>query len=82
MLLMLYFHVEVERITCMEYILEDKKVFTTGELAEIFEVNINTVVKWFETGLLKGFKLPGSTARRVPRQELLEFILSTITVLI
>jgi len=58
----------------MTNVLGDKQVFTTGEIAGIFDVNINTVVKWFEEGLLKGFKFPGFTARRVPRRELLDFI--------
>lgn len=58
----------------MDDIFGNKSVFTTGEIARIFGVNINTVVKWFEVGLLKGYKLPGSDARRVPRDELVEFL--------
>ncbi len=58
----------------MNSILGSKTVFTTGEIAKIFDVNINTVVKWFETGLLEGYKLPGSQARRVPRGELIDFL--------
>jgi excisionase family DNA binding protein len=58
----------------MESLFGSKMVFTTGEVAELFDVNINTVVKWLEDGLLKGFKFPGLTARRVPRKELLDFI--------
>jgi len=60
----------------MQEILSDKRIFTTGDIAKIFEVNINTVVKWFEEGLLKGYKLPNSTARRVPRAELIEFMVN------
>jgi excisionase family DNA binding protein len=58
----------------METALGSKTVFTTGEIAKLFDVNINTVVNWIETGLLKGFTLPGSNTRRVPRAELIEFI--------
>ena len=58
----------------MDYLLSSKATFTTGEIAKILDVNINTVVKWFETGLLEGYKLPGSHARRIPRSELIDFL--------
>ncbi len=58
----------------MEGLPESRSIFTTGEIADILGVNINTVVNWFEAGYLNGFKLPCSNARRVPRSELLEFI--------
>lgn len=51
-----------------------KKAFTTGEVAKLCNVTINTVVKWFETGYLKGYKVPGSGARRIPREELIKFM--------
>jgi two-component system response regulator VicR len=57
-------------------LLGSKAVFTTGDIAKMFGVNINTVVKWFQKGDLKGFSLPGSGTRRVPRGELLSFIAS------
>lgn len=55
-------------------LLRSKPFFTTGEIAKILDVNINTVVLWCRSGQLKGFKLPGDTARRVERDELVEFI--------
>lgn len=51
-----------------------KDAYTTGEIAKLCNVTINTVVKWFETGVLKGYKLPSSGARRIKRTELLEFM--------
>lgn len=60
----------------MQDLLGTKRIYTTGDIARIFDVNINTVVKWFEEGMLKGYKLPNSTARRVPRAELVDFMVS------
>jgi len=51
-----------------------KDAYTTGEVAKLCNVTINTVVKWFESGVLKGYKLPKSGARRIKRTELLEFM--------
>jgi len=51
-----------------------KKVFTTGEVARICNVTIRTVIKWFDSGELKGFKIPNSRDRRIPRENLLEFM--------
>lgn len=51
-----------------------KDAFTTGDVARICRVTINTVVKWFDTGELEGYRLPSSKARRVSRKELLNFM--------
>lgn len=53
---------------------KDKDVFTTGEVAKMCNVTIRTVINWFESGRLKGYKIPGSTARRIPRESLVEFL--------
>ncbi|MBI4617497.1 MAG: response regulator [Planctomycetes bacterium] len=53
---------------------EDRKGFTTGQVAEICHVTIPTVIKWIDSGRLKGFKLPGSKSRRVSRDDLIEFM--------
>ncbi len=50
------------------------RVFTTGQVARIFSVNINTVIKWFDDGKLKGFRLPRSNERRIYRESVLEFM--------
>jgi excisionase family DNA binding protein len=51
-----------------------KEVLTTGEVARICNVTIRTVIKWFESGKLKGYKIPGSKDRRIPRVELIRFM--------
>ncbi len=51
-----------------------KEVYTTGEVARICNVTIRTVIKWFESGVLKGFKIPNSRERRIPRENLIEFL--------
>lgn len=51
-----------------------KKVYTTGDVARICRVTINTVVKWFDTGELEGYRIPSSRARRIPRRDLLAFM--------
>lgn len=50
------------------------RVFTTGQVARVFSVNINTVIKWFDDGKLKGFRLPRSNERRIYRESVLEFM--------
>lgn len=51
-----------------------KKVFTTGEVARLLGININTAIKWFDSGELKGFRLPGSNERRITLAGLHEFM--------
>lgn len=50
--------------------------FTTGEVARLCGVTIKTVIRWFESGELRGFKIPGSRDRRIPRAHLIEFMRS------
>jgi excisionase family DNA binding protein len=51
-----------------------KDVYTTGEVAKLLKVTTNTVAKWFDAGMLKGFTNPGSSARRITGDELGKFI--------
>ena len=51
-----------------------KGVFTTGEVATICKVSQQTVIRCFDSGKLKGFRVPGSRFRRIPRPNLLEFM--------
>lgn len=51
-----------------------KDVYTTGEVAKICNVTIRTVIKWFESGVLKGFKIPSSRDRRIPHTSLVAFM--------
>lgn len=52
----------------------DKEVLTTGEVAKICNVAPRTVSKWFDTGSLKGYRIPGSKDRRIPVGELVRFM--------
>src|ERR1700733_3632738 len=51
-----------------------KAVFTTGEAAEICKVSQQTIIRCFDSGRLKGFRVPGSRFRRIPRDALLAFM--------
>lgn len=51
-----------------------KKVFTTGQVAKICKVAPRTVSKWFDSGRLKGYRIPGSQDRRIPREQLIKFL--------
>ena len=52
----------------------DKKVFTTGEAAQVCKVSQQTIIRCFASGRLQGFRVPGSRFRRIPREELLRFM--------
>jgi len=52
----------------------NKLVFTTGEVAEICNVSQQTVIRCFDSGRLKGFRVPGSRFRRIPREALIQFM--------
>ena len=51
-----------------------KTVFTTGEAAKICKVSQQTIIRCFDNGSLKGFRVPGSRFRRIPRNELYAFM--------
>ncbi len=51
-----------------------KTVFTTGEVAEICKLSQQTVIRCFDRGELKGYRVPGSKFRRIPRESLLQFL--------
>ena len=51
-----------------------KKVFTTGHVAKIYHVAPRMVSKWFDTGNLRGYRIPGSQDRRIPREQLIRFM--------
>lgn len=52
----------------------EKDVLTTGEVAKICNVAPRTVSKWFDTGQLKGYRIPGSKDRRIPVAQLVRFM--------
>ncbi|QDT31359.1 DNA-binding response regulator MtrA [Thalassoglobus polymorphus] len=51
-----------------------KTVFTTGEAAKICKVSQQTIIRCFDSGQLKGFRVPGSKFRRIPRDVLYKFM--------
>lgn len=51
-----------------------KNVYTTGEVAQICKVSQQTVIRCFDSGRLKGFRVPGSKFRRIPRDCLIQFM--------
>ncbi len=52
----------------------EKDVLTTGEVAKICNVAPRTVSKWFDSGSLKGYRIPGSKDRRIPMSQLIRFM--------
>jgi len=51
-----------------------KDVYTTGEVAEICRISQQTVIRCFDRGKLKGFRVPASKFRRIPHESLLAFM--------
>ena len=51
-----------------------KKVFTTTQVGKFCGVTQQTVIKWVDGGLLRGFRLPNSRDRRVTETALLKFM--------
>ena len=52
----------------------DKKVYTTGEVASLTGLSQQTVIRCFDAGRIGGFRVPGSSSRRIPREELEQFM--------
>ncbi|HVX85957.1 MAG TPA: response regulator [Phycisphaerae bacterium] len=52
----------------------NKEVLTTGEVARICKVAPRTVTKWFDSGQLRGYRIPGSKDRRIPVSQLMRFM--------
>lgn len=51
-----------------------KTVFTTGEVADICKLSQQTVIRCFDNGRLRGYRVPGSRFRRIPRESLIQFM--------
>lgn len=52
----------------------EKRIFTTGEAAQVCKVSQQTIIRCFDSGRLTGFRVPGSRFRRIPREELIRFM--------
>ena len=48
-----------------------KSVFTTGDVADICKLSQQTVIRCFDSGRLRGYRVPGSKFRRIPRDALI-----------
>ena len=54
--------------------LTTKQIFTTGEAADLCKISQQTIIRCFDSGRLRGFRVPGSKFRRIPREELIRFM--------
>jgi excisionase family DNA binding protein len=50
-----------------------KRVMTSGQAARACGVAPRTLTGWIDSGKLRGYRIPGSKARRVPVDELVKF---------
>jgi CheY-like chemotaxis protein len=50
------------------------KTYTTGDIAQMCDVNQRTVIRWIDRGELQGFKLPGRGNNRVTEESLVSFL--------
>ena len=50
------------------------QIFTTKQVADVCRVATRTVMKWFDAGRLRGYRIPGSLDRRIPRESLIDFM--------
>ncbi|MCG3137545.1 MAG: hypothetical protein HJJLKODD_01391 [Phycisphaerae bacterium] len=50
------------------------EILTTGQVAKICCVAPRTVSKWFDSGQLRGYRIPGSKDRRIPVNQLVRFM--------
>ena len=53
-----------------------KKVFTSGEVAQICGVSPDTVSRWFDLGQIEGYRLGPGGDRRIPYESLKKFMLN------
>src|SRR5438046_6291184 len=51
-----------------------KPIVATGQVAKICQVAPRTVSRWFDSGRLRGYRIPGSQDRRIPREQLIRFL--------
>ena len=51
-----------------------KSAYTTGEAARICNLRQTTIIRFFDTGVIAGFRVPVSRFRRIPHAELDRFL--------
>jgi excisionase family DNA binding protein len=50
------------------------KEYTPRQVAEMLQVSTQTVLRWFDSGRLPGYRRPTSRRRRIPHADLLRFL--------
>lgn len=53
--------------------MNNKSVFTTGEIANLLHIHQTTVIDWVDKGILSSYKTPGGH-RRISRDNLMSFL--------
>lgn len=51
-----------------------KQIWTLEEIAALCKVAHRSVIKWFDSGMLRGYRVPGTQTRRVPKEYLVRFM--------
>ena len=54
--------------------MQNLKTLTTGDIANYCGVNLRTVIRWIDKGLLTAFKLPGRGNNRVTQEDFVQFL--------
>lgn len=57
--------------------MKNKQNMTTGEVGRLCGVAPRTVTKWFDSGHLRGWRIPGSNDRRFHRDDVLAFLVAS-----
>jgi len=55
-------------------LMPSEQLFTTGMVAAVCGVARRTVTQWFDSGKLRGHRIPGGNDRRIPREQLIRFL--------
>jgi excisionase family DNA binding protein len=50
-------------------------ILTTARAAKVAGVSQQTLIRWIDRGMIPGYRLPGSTHRRVVRTGLIRFLI-------
>ncbi|MBW8002267.1 MAG: helix-turn-helix domain-containing protein [Planctomycetes bacterium] len=54
--------------------MKQQEALTTGQVSRICNVAPRTVCRWFDKGLLRGYRVPSTKGRRIPVAELIKFM--------
>lgn len=48
--------------------------YTTADVAKLLHVAPQVVAKWFDSGRLRGYRVPGDQTRMIPKENLVRFL--------